>query len=39
MTGLIPSARLRLPLVEATPGAARTSCARVLERQGILSRA
>jgi 4-hydroxy-tetrahydrodipicolinate synthase len=38
MTGLIPSARLRLPLVEATP-VQREILRSVLERQGILSRA
>ncbi|MGD9571569.1 MAG: 4-hydroxy-tetrahydrodipicolinate synthase [Thermoleophilia bacterium] len=38
MTGLIPSARLRLPLVEATP-VQRDILRSVLERQGILSRA
>ena len=38
MTGLIPSGRLRLPLVEATP-VERDILRTVLERQGILSRA
>ncbi len=38
MTGLIPSARLRLPLVEATP-VQRDILRSVLERQGILPRA
>ena len=38
MTGLIPSARLRLPLVEATP-VQRDILRTVLERRGILSRA
>ena len=38
MAGLIPSARLRLPLVEATP-VQRDILRSVLERQGILSRA
>ena len=38
MIGLIPSARLRLPLVEATP-VQRDILRSVLERQGILSRA
>lgn len=38
MAGLIPSARLRLPLVEATP-VQRDILRTVLERQGILSRA
>lgn len=38
MTGLIPSGRLRLPLVEATP-VQRDILRTVLERQGILSRA
>jgi 4-hydroxy-tetrahydrodipicolinate synthase len=36
MTGLIPSGRLRLPLVEATP-VQRDILRTVLERQGILS--
>ena len=35
MVGLIPSGRVRLPLVEATP-AERDSLRSVLERQGIL---
>ncbi|MEZ0284065.1 MAG: 4-hydroxy-tetrahydrodipicolinate synthase [Thermoleophilia bacterium] len=38
MIGLIPSARLRLPLVEATP-VQRDILRTVLERRGILSRA
>lgn len=38
MTGLIPSGRLRLPLVEATP-VQRDILRTVLERQGVLSRA
>jgi 4-hydroxy-tetrahydrodipicolinate synthase len=38
MTGLIPSGRLRLPLVEATP-VQRDILRTVLERRGILSRA
>lgn len=38
MTGLIPSGRLRLPLVEATP-VQRDILRSVLERQGILARA
>ena len=38
MTGLIPSGRLRLPLVDATP-VQRDILRSVLERQGILSRA
>ncbi len=38
MIGLIPSGRLRLPLVEATP-VQRDILRSVLERQGILSRA
>jgi 4-hydroxy-tetrahydrodipicolinate synthase len=38
MIGLIPSGRLRLPLVEATP-VQRHILRSVLERQGILSRA
>ncbi len=38
MTGLIPSGRLRLPLVDATP-VEREILRTVLERQGILSRA
>ncbi|WP_217920869.1 4-hydroxy-tetrahydrodipicolinate synthase [Miltoncostaea oceani] len=38
MIGLIPSDRLRLPLVEATP-VQRDILRSVLERQGILSRA
>lgn len=38
MAGLIPSGRLRLPLVEATP-VERDILRTVLERQGILSRA
>jgi 4-hydroxy-tetrahydrodipicolinate synthase len=38
MVGLIPSARLRLPLVEATP-VQRDILRSVLERRGILSRA
>lgn len=38
MTGLIPSGRLRLPLVDATP-VQREILRTVLERQGILSRA
>jgi 4-hydroxy-tetrahydrodipicolinate synthase len=38
MVGLIPSARLRLPLVEATP-VQRDILRAVLERRGILSRA
>jgi len=38
MAGLIPSARLRLPLVEATP-VQRDILRTVLERNGILSRA
>jgi 4-hydroxy-tetrahydrodipicolinate synthase len=38
MAGLIPSARLRLPLVEATP-VQRDILRTVLERHGILSRA
>jgi 4-hydroxy-tetrahydrodipicolinate synthase len=38
MIGLIPSARLRLPLVEATP-VQRDILRSVLERQGILPRA
>jgi 4-hydroxy-tetrahydrodipicolinate synthase len=38
MTGLIPSGRLRLPLVEATP-VERDILRTVLERQGILQRA
>jgi 4-hydroxy-tetrahydrodipicolinate synthase len=38
MAGLIPSARLRLPLVEATP-VQREILRSVLERQGVLSRA
>jgi len=38
MAGLIPSARLRLPLVEATP-VQRDILRTVLERRGILSRA
>lgn len=38
MVGLIPSARLRLPLVEATP-VQRDILRTVLERRGILSRA
>ena len=38
MTGLIPSGRLRLPLVAATP-VQRDILRTVLERQGILSRA
>jgi 4-hydroxy-tetrahydrodipicolinate synthase len=38
MTGLIPSGRLRLPLVEATP-VERDILRTVLERQGLLSRA
>ena len=38
MTGLIPSGRLRLPLVDATP-VEREILRSVLERQGILSRA
>jgi 4-hydroxy-tetrahydrodipicolinate synthase len=38
MTGLIPSGRLRLPLVEATP-VQRDILRTVLEHQGILSRA
>jgi 4-hydroxy-tetrahydrodipicolinate synthase len=38
MTGLIPSARLRLPLVEATP-VQRDILRTVLERRGILARA
>lgn len=38
MTGLIPSGRLRLPLVEATP-VQRDILRSVLERQGILPRA
>ena len=38
MTGLIPSGRLRLPLVEATP-VEREILRTVLERQGILARA
>ncbi|MGD9694632.1 MAG: 4-hydroxy-tetrahydrodipicolinate synthase [Thermoleophilia bacterium] len=38
MTGIIPSGRLRLPLVEATP-VQRDILRTVLERQGILSRA
>ena len=38
MTGPIPSAALRLPLVEATP-VERDILRTVLERQGILSRA
>jgi 4-hydroxy-tetrahydrodipicolinate synthase len=38
MTGLIPSGRLRLPLVEATP-VERDILRTVLERQGILARA
>jgi 4-hydroxy-tetrahydrodipicolinate synthase len=38
MTGLIPSGRLRLPLVEATP-VQRDILRTVLERRGILARA
>ena len=38
MTGLIPSGRLRLPLVDATP-VEREILRSALERQGILSRA
>jgi 4-hydroxy-tetrahydrodipicolinate synthase len=38
MAGLIPSGRLRLPLVDATP-VQREILRTVLERQGILSRA
>jgi len=38
MVGLIPSGRLRLPLVDATP-VQRDILRSVLERQGILSRA
>jgi 4-hydroxy-tetrahydrodipicolinate synthase len=38
MAGLIPSGRLRLPLVDATP-VEREILRTVLERQGILSRA
>jgi 4-hydroxy-tetrahydrodipicolinate synthase len=38
MAGLIPSARLRLPLVEATP-VQRDILRAVLERQGVLARA
>lgn len=38
MTGLIPSGRVRLPLVEATP-VQRDILRTVLERRGILSRA
>jgi len=38
MAGLIPSGRLRLPLVEATP-VERDILRTVMERQGILSRA
>jgi 4-hydroxy-tetrahydrodipicolinate synthase len=38
MAGLIPSGRLRLPLVEATP-VQRDILRTVLERRGILSRA
>ncbi len=38
MTGLIPSGRLRLPLIDATP-VQREILRTVLERQGILSRA
>lgn len=38
MTGLIPSGRLRLPLVDATP-VERDILRTVLERQGILARA
>ena len=38
MAGLIPSAKLRLPLVDATP-VQREILRTVLERQGILSRA
>jgi 4-hydroxy-tetrahydrodipicolinate synthase len=38
LAGLIPSGRLRLPLVDATP-VQREILRTVLERQGILSRA
>jgi 4-hydroxy-tetrahydrodipicolinate synthase len=36
MTGLIPSARMRLPMVEADEGT-RTELRRVLEAQGLLT--